>query len=211
MKQKSHQAIFFFHPSKKKVTERRNHSFKSEYMFIFHFGKKRMGNVNLLCNILVWFSKYNISYSSLLSLISSVSGRDGSRRVNKIWISFLGLTWLRGKACSVQWVKCWRKFKKKKMCQELHDKEWKKATLYLLEDQFGKTQMNFGGRGRKQKWSQDDVNKHHAQEQILKSTFWQRQRSKDKSCSTGKGGEKFSIHLWTTSGAEDRNNNAGKS
>lgn len=37
------------------------------------------------------------------------------------------------------------------MCQELHDKEWKKATLYLLEDQFGKTQMNFGGRGRKQK------------------------------------------------------------
>lgn len=117
----------------KKVTESRNHSFESEYIFRFHFCKKGMGNVNLLCNIPVWFSKYNISYSiSLLSLVSSVSSRDGSRRVNRIWISFLGLTWLRGKAYSAQWVKCWRKFKKKcaknyviKNGRKLHCIYWK--------------------------------------------------------------------------------------
>lgn len=68
----------------KSLNVENNTGFESEYVFRFHFGKKRMGNVNLLCNILVWFSKYNISYSvSLLSLISSVSTRDGSRRVSK--------------------------------------------------------------------------------------------------------------------------------
>lgn len=52
---------------------------------------------------------------------------------------------------------------------------------------------------------------------MCKNKYWEvhidRDRGANKSCSTGKGGE-FSIHLWTTLGAEDdvhENNNAGKS